>query len=130
MFHGYQRGTPPEEIDADMKRIIEAKKTAFVLQKENRNGKTESILPMPGLVLEVGHFYGKNDVEADTALVTASRLHVRAMWPRDLVALPIGGDPGEAACVEFAAKTWGKDTEKRFAVSHCGRDCDGGERWN
>jgi len=129
LFHGYQRETPLEEIDADIKRIIEARRAAFVMAKESCKGETENVMPMPGLILEVGHFYGKGDSGTVPALVTDSKLHVRAKWPRNIVALPIGGEPGEMARVEFTAKLWGKDSEKRFVVSDCSSN-DRGKRWN
>jgi hypothetical protein len=124
MFHNYERGTPLEEIDKDIKRMIEAGRIAFTLDKENWTGVTENIVPSPGLILELKHFYGPQDNTAISALVTDSRLHIRSLWPRDLAALPGGAEPGELARTEFYATDWGKDSEKRF----CRNERQGGKR--
>jgi hypothetical protein len=125
LFHRYERGTPNEEIDKDIKRMLEAGHIAFTLDKENWTGATENIVPSSGLILELKHFYGPQDDTAITALVTDSRLHIRSLWPRDLAALPGGAEPGELAQVEFHAADWGKDSEKRF----CRNDRQGEKRW-
>ena len=119
LFHGYERGTPPANIDADMKRIIEAQRLSFSGERENCTGITENILTMPGLIMEIGDYYGAGSgtdkaADAITALVTDTALHVRARWPRDFVSPPAGGEPAELVRVEFSAKDWGRDSEKRF----------------
>jgi hypothetical protein len=126
LFHGYERGTPHEEIDKDIKRMLEAGHIAFTLDRENWTGVTENIVPSPGLILELKHFYGPQDNTAISALVTDSRLHIRSLWPRDLAAPPSGAEPGELAQVEFHATDWGKDSEKRF----CRNGRQGGKKWN
>ena len=124
LFHGYERGTPPEGIDADMQRMLEARRIAHTIAKENLDGAAENIALMPGLIFELKHFLGPSSDAALTALVTDSRLHVRAMWPRDLAAPPAGEEPGELARVEFSAKDWGMDSENRF----CRIERHGGSR--
>jgi hypothetical protein len=114
LFHGYERGTQDVEIDKDIKRMLEAGRIAFTLDKENWTGATENIVPSSGLILELKHFYGPQDNTAITALVTDSRLHIRSLWPRNLAPPPSGAEPGELAQVEFHATDWGEDSEKRF----------------
>jgi hypothetical protein len=120
LFHGYERGTAAAEIDADVKRIIEARRLAFTLVRENWTGSAANILLIPGLIFELGHFYGSRDSSLFTALVTGSRLHVRSLWPRDMAAPPGDAETGELAHVEFNAANWGRDSEKRF----CGTPVD------
>ena len=118
LFHGYERGTPPGNIDADMKRIIEAQRLVFTGEQENCIGVTENILSMPGLIMEIGDYYGSGGAakaaDAITVLVTDLTLHVRAKWPRDFVPPPADGEPAELARVEFSAKDWSRGSEKRF----------------
>ena len=114
LFHGYERRAPTEEIDADIKRIIEARRIALNLEKETWTGGGENMILMPGLMLELGHFYGARDNKPLTALVTDARLHVRSPWPKDMGAPPAEEKTGEQARVEFSAADWGGDSEKRF----------------
>ena len=114
LFHGYERTTPHEEIDADIKRIIEVKRIALAIERENWKGSAENIALMPGLVFELKHFQGAKDTTPVSALVTDSRLCIRCLWPRDMAAPPAGKEPDELAQVEFRAIDWGKDSEKRF----------------
>jgi hypothetical protein len=81
---------------------------------------------MPGLIFELGHFQGQGKDTPITALVTDSTLRVRTLWPRDLAVPPAGTEPGEFVKVEFSAKDWNKDSEKRF----CRIERKGDERWN
>jgi hypothetical protein len=114
LFHGYERGTATEEIDADIKSIIEARRTAFALAKENWTGRAESILPMPGLLLTLDHFQGARDAGTITALVTDSSLRVRGVWPPDISAPPPDTGTGELVQTEFNVIDWGSESEKRF----------------
>jgi hypothetical protein len=114
LFHGYERGTPPEEIDGDVKKIIEARRYSFLLEKQRCAGRAENIIFMPGLIFDLGRFYGPGDNSPITALVTGSRLHVRSLWPRDISSPPADAETGEMVRVEFSAIDWGKDSEKRF----------------
>jgi hypothetical protein len=123
LFHGYERRTGAAEIDGDIKQIIEARRLGFTLARENRTGRAENILLMPGLIFELGHFYGSKDSSPITALVTDSRLHIRSLWPRDMAAPPVDAETGELAEVSFGAADWGKDSAKRF----CRRSADKGE---
>jgi hypothetical protein len=114
LFHGFDRQTPNSEIDADIKRIIEAFRTAFAAERENWSGGTQNIAVLPGLVFELRHFQGAGDGNVICALVTDSALRFRVHWPRDLAAPPLGEEPGELSQVEFSSVDWGKDSEKRF----------------
>jgi hypothetical protein len=78
---------------------------------------------MPGLIFELGHFYGSRDSGRLTALVKESRLHIRALWPGDM-ARP-DTETGELAEVEFGAANWGGDSVKRL----CGIPERGGKEW-
>jgi hypothetical protein len=122
LFHGYERRTAAAEIDGDIKRIIEARQHSFMLARENRTGRAENILLMPGLIFELSHFYGVRDTASLSSLITDSRLRVRSLWPRDMASPPGDAETGELAEVEFNAADWGKDSAKRF----CGRPADGG----
>jgi hypothetical protein len=134
LFHGYERRTPAAEIDGDIKVIIEGRRHSFILAQENWAGKAENILLMPGLIFELGHFYGSRDKEVFTALVTDSHLRLRSLWPRDMAAppggasleIPMHAETGELVELEFNAVNWGKDSEKRF----CGTPSDkGAGKW-
>jgi len=114
LFHGYIRQTPNDEIDADIKRSIEALKTCFTVDCENWNGGTQTIAVMPGLVLNLRHFRGSGDNGIISAFVTDSTLRFRAKWPKGLAAPPSGEEPTETAQLEFKAMDWGNDSEKRF----------------
>ena len=114
LFHVYERGTEPEEIDEDIKRMIEAQRLTFYSEKVSLKGSTENITVMPGIIFELSSFMGQKDTQVISALVTDMQLRVRAMWPRDLVSPPAGEEAGELAFVEFSAKDWGPDSEKRF----------------
>jgi uncharacterized protein involved in type VI secretion and phage assembly len=116
LFHGYERGTPPGEIDADIKKIIQARRHSFLLEKQRYAGRAENIVFMPGLIFDLGHFYGPGDNSPITALVTGSRLHVRSLWPGDISSPPADAETGELARLEFSAIDWGKDSEKRFCA--------------
>jgi len=118
LFHGYERGTPKEEIDADIKRILEAKRVALAAERENWKGCAENIALMPGLIFELKHFQGAKDDTVISAMVRDSRLHIRSLWPRDMAAPPDGKEPGELVQTEFKAVDWGKDSEKRFCMTN------------
>jgi hypothetical protein len=114
LFHGYERGTAEAEIDADIKSVIKARRTAFTLAKENWTGRAESILPMPGLLLTLGHFQGAHDSGTITALVTDSHLRIRGVWPPDISAPPPDVETGELVQTGFNVIDWGSESEKRF----------------
>jgi hypothetical protein len=122
LFHGYERRTSTEEIDKDIKQIIEVRRLMFTLAKQKSTGKAENIMLMPGTIFELSHFYGGKDANTFTALVTNSRLHVRTLWPGDMASPPANTQTGELAQAEFCAADWGKDSTKRF----CGVSAMGG----
>jgi hypothetical protein len=112
LFHGYEQRTQTAEIDGDIKKIIDARRLSFLLAREKWSGRAGNIIIMPGLIFELGHFYGSRDSGRITALVKESRLHVRALWPGDM-ARP-DTETGELAEVEFNAADWGRDSAKRL----------------
>ncbi len=112
LFHGYEQRTKPAEIDGDIKKIIDARRISFLLAREKWNGRAGNIIIMPGLIFELGHFYGSRDPDRFTALVTESRLHIRALWPGNMPRPDT--ETGELAEVEFGAADWGRDSVKRF----------------
>jgi hypothetical protein len=114
LFHDYERGIPAAEIDGDLHKILEARRLSLLSARNNWSGRAEHVGIMPGLLFEVGHFYGGADAERFTALARSTRLHARALWPADMAALPEDGETGELAEVAFDAVDWGKDAEKRF----------------
>jgi hypothetical protein len=89
-----------------------------MLEKEEWHGRAESILPMPGLLLTLVNFQGFRDSGTISAMVTDSRLHIRAIWPQDFAAPPPDAETGELIESEFKAVDWGTESEKRF----CGND--------
>jgi hypothetical protein len=117
LFHDYERGIPAGEIDGDLQKILEARRLSLLSARKKWSGRAEHIGIMPGLLFEVGHFYGSGDAERFTALARATRLHVRALWPADMAAAPENAETGELTEVAFDAADWGKDAEKRW----CGR---------
>jgi uncharacterized protein involved in type VI secretion and phage assembly len=114
LFHGYEQRTAAAEIDGDIKKILEARRLFVLLDRERWSGRAENIGIMPGLIFELEHVYGSRDSQRLTAMVKKSRLHVRALWPTDMAALPEDAETGELTEVEFGAADWGKDSEKRF----------------
>jgi hypothetical protein len=114
LFHGYERRMPTNEIDGDIKKILEARRLSVLLARKKWSGRAENINIIPGLMFELGHVYGSGDSQRLTALVTGSRLHVRSLWPVDMAALPTDAETGELTEVEFRAADWGKDSEKRY----------------
>jgi hypothetical protein len=114
LFHGYERQTPAAEIDADVKRIIGARRLSLTLSRQKWTGKAGNIILMPGLLFELGYFYGPRDNNPLTALVCDVRLHIRALWPADMAAPPGDAETGELAEAEFRAVDWGRDSGKRY----------------
>ena len=106
--------------------MIEAHRLSFTEAKEYWKGRAENIAVIPGLLFELEHFQGQKDGAVIAALITDSLLHVRTLWPRDMVTPPADAEPGEMAQAEFRAVDWGKDSEKRF----CRMESIGGKKWN
>jgi uncharacterized protein involved in type VI secretion and phage assembly len=116
LFHGYASAADKAEIDADVKRSIEARYNSFQLDKERWTGKASTLALMPGVQFELRHFLGKRDAEIITALVTESRLRVRSVWRTDLAAKPEGIETGEQLEIEFSAINWGAGSAFRYTV--------------
>jgi uncharacterized protein involved in type VI secretion and phage assembly len=114
LFAGYERGTPADEIDADMKRILDARFRQFELAKTSWTGKAANLLLMPGTLFELAHFYGLDDESRIAALVSSAKTHVRAVWPERL-AVKTEIAAGEAAVeTEFACINYAAGVERRF----------------
>lgn len=114
LFTGYERGTPKEEIDADMKQILDARFRYFELAKAGWTGKAANLLLMPGALFELAHFYGLGDQSRITALVSAAKTHVRAVWPERLAVKTEDARAGETVETEFACINYAAGVERRF----------------
>ncbi|MDR3337966.1 MAG: phage late control D family protein [Treponema sp.] len=115
LFHGYERNTPTAEIDDDIMLILDARRRTLELSKSVWTGEAANLLLQPGAILELAHFYGKNNNTRIKARITASRLHCRTSWPQTL-AVPPEGAAGETlntavTCMNYGG---GNDREKRF----------------
>jgi uncharacterized protein involved in type VI secretion and phage assembly len=117
LFSGYERGTAAEEIDADMERILAARFRTFELAKRSWTGKADNLLLMPGALFELAHYYGEDDDGVITALVSAAKTHVRAVWPESLAVKPELTQIGELAETEFACIDYAAGVERRFCGS-------------
>jgi uncharacterized protein involved in type VI secretion and phage assembly len=114
LFSGYERGTPKEEIDADMKRILEIRFRYLGLTKAYWTGKAANLLLMPGALFELAHFYGPDDDGRIAALVTSAKTHVRAVWPEGL-AVKTEAFTGESTVeTEFTCMNYAAGIERRF----------------
>jgi hypothetical protein len=113
LFHGYEVGTETQEIDDDIKMILDAKTCAANIAKLHITGEAENIAVRPGVVLELHHFYGKTDGAVNTVLVTGIKLRRRALWPADL-AVQLDNEDKEISEVQFDGIDWGKSAVKRF----------------
>jgi uncharacterized protein involved in type VI secretion and phage assembly len=114
LFTGYERGTPKDEIDADMKRILEVRLRHFALAKVRWAGKAANLLLMPGALFELAHFYGLGDKSKITALVTSAKTHVRAVWPERLAVNMDETRAGETIETEFGCIDYAPGIERRF----------------
>jgi uncharacterized protein involved in type VI secretion and phage assembly len=113
LFHGYDRAVSTDEVDADIGRILAARLRATAIAKSRISGRAANIALRPGVMLELGHFYGMGDSTTNTALVSGIKLRRRARWRPDLAVRPEGAG-GELTEVCFDCIDWGKDSEKRF----------------
>jgi uncharacterized protein involved in type VI secretion and phage assembly len=114
LFTGYERGTPKDEIDADMERILAARFRYVELAKTSWTGRASNLLLMPGALFDLAHFYGLDDESRISALVTLAKTRVRAVWPERLAVKTesAAGEPvveTEFACINYAA-----GIERRF----------------
>jgi hypothetical protein len=114
LFTGYERGTPKEEIDADMKQILDARFRYLELAKMSWTGKAANLLLMPGALFELAHFYGLDDESRITALVSSAKTRVRAVWPERLAVKHEDARAGETVETEFACINYAAGVEQRF----------------
>jgi uncharacterized protein involved in type VI secretion and phage assembly len=112
LFHNYERGTENGEVDKDIMLILEAQRLAAAQAKARWTAGTTNLALRPGLILELGHFYGKKDPDTMAALVTDISLHHKARWPVDLAAAEDSG--GELTEIQGTCVDWGKGAAKRF----------------
>ncbi|MDR0630308.1 MAG: phage late control D family protein [Treponema sp.] len=117
LFHGYEREAEKGEVDKDVARILEVRRLTVEQDKVRWTAGAGNLALRPGLILELGHFYGKKDRDVFIALVTAITLRHRALWPVDFAAA-VEGSGGEITEVEGSCVNWGKDAEKRFCPSY------------
>lgn len=113
LFHGYDVDAVNDEIDEDIRLILGARVRAADIAKSGLSGAAKNIALLPGVILELRHFYGQKDDEVNTVLLTGIRLHRRARWPADMAVRPEGGG-AETVELEFSGIDWGKDAVKRF----------------
>jgi uncharacterized protein involved in type VI secretion and phage assembly len=113
LFHGYDKSVSTDEVDADIKLILAARMRAAAQAKARMSGGAANIALRPGAILNLGHFYGKEDRTVNAVLVTGIRLKQKTRWREDLAVRP-GGAGGEMSEVRFECIDWGKDAEKRF----------------
>ncbi|MDR2102851.1 MAG: phage late control D family protein [Treponema sp.] len=116
-FHSYARETPEEEMDNDIKLILDARYLALQLAKSRWEGDAENLALVPGLVFELTHFYGRQHNSVITALVTAIKLRARMVWPPNLAA-PSDAAGGECINVRAVCTDFGKDSQRRFVPKH------------
>jgi hypothetical protein len=112
-FHAYERGTMEAEVDADLKLILDASYLALHLAKTSWEGAAENLELLPGVMLELAHFYGSGDKDLITALVTGSWLRARTVWPADMAAPPEAAQ-GELVELRISCIDFGRDSQKRF----------------
>jgi uncharacterized protein involved in type VI secretion and phage assembly len=113
LFHGYDRQVETEEVDADIRLILDAKRRVAEAAASRWTAGAANLALRPGLILELRHFYGMKDTELITALVTGITLHHRVRWPADL-AVRMEGAGGEISEVRGECMDWGGSAEKRF----------------
>lgn len=113
-FHGYERGTSREDIDADIEIILASRFRAFELAKKDWGGKAANLLLIPGSIFELSRFYGRNDSFRIKALVTATKLHVREVWPETLAIRPDVPEVEEIIEVDFACMNYADGADRRF----------------
>jgi hypothetical protein len=97
-----------------MKRILDARFRYLELAKVSWTGKAANLLLMPGALFEMAHFYGLNDQNPITALVTSAKTRVRAVWPERLAVKHEDARAGETVETEFACINYAADIDRRF----------------
>jgi hypothetical protein len=113
LFHGYAPQTEHDEVDRDIKLILDARRRVAEQAKARWTGEAANLALRPGLILELRHFYGMKDRELITALTTGMSLHHRTRWPADLAA-PLEAPGEEITQVRGECMDWGSGVEKRF----------------
>jgi hypothetical protein len=114
LFHGYERQTPPGEIDKDIAMILEVRQGIADQAKSRWAAEAPNLALRPALVLKLSDFYGTKNAEDFTALVTGIRLHHRATWPSKVPVRPEGSDTAEVTEVTANCIDWGANVKKRY----------------
>jgi hypothetical protein len=113
LFHSYDQNTDPTKIDYDIQLMLEAGQMAEERAKSRWTAEAANLSFRPGLILELGHFYGMYDRENITALVTETTLHHRARWPASL-AVRVESAAGELSEIRGNCVDWGANVIKRY----------------
>jgi uncharacterized protein involved in type VI secretion and phage assembly len=113
LFHGYDRQVGTAEVDADIQLSLEALRRTAEQAKARWTAGAGNLALRPGLILELRHFYGMQDRESITALVTNTQLHHRVRWPANL-AVRLEDAEGEITEIQGDCIDWGSTAEKRF----------------
>ncbi|MDR2743032.1 MAG: phage late control D family protein [Treponema sp.] len=113
LFHGYDRQSGTAEVDDDITLILQVRRRVEEAAKSRWTAGAANLALRPGLILELRHFYGMQDRENITALVTNTRLHHRVRWPATL-AVRMEDTGGEITEVQGECMDWGSAAEKRF----------------
>jgi hypothetical protein len=113
LFHSYERETDAGEVDRDIERILEAGRLSAAQDKDRWTAGTANLALRPGLILELRHFYGRNDPEVITALATGIVLRHQARWPVNLAGWTEDAG-GELTEVRGTCVDWGSGAERRF----------------
>ncbi|MDR2663473.1 MAG: phage late control D family protein [Treponema sp.] len=113
LFHGYDRQTPTVEIDNDIGLILNVRQRIAGQAKEAWTAGAPNLALRPALILKLKHFYGPNDDETFTALVTGISLRHRVLWPSDMAVRPEGSD-NEITEITAGCIDWGDSAVKRY----------------
>ncbi|GHU39420.1 hypothetical protein FACS1894190_03950 [Spirochaetia bacterium] len=117
MFHGYLPNATTEKIDADIKAILDTRKVITDGQKIKWKGQTSNLCIIPGANFRLKNYYGADDDNLISGLVTKSTLTANAPWPTSTLGSPPGGINGAASVlINFSAVDWGNESNKRYCA--------------
>ncbi|MCQ2914188.1 MAG: phage late control D family protein [Alphaproteobacteria bacterium] len=110
-FHMYAYGCTKEEVDKDVKTILEAQQRRNDINKDLWQGKASNIMLMPGRLIKVFHAYSNKDNSALFALINKTHLNVYARFPTNLAQLV---DLEKSNKFEVSIEAMNYSEEKRF----------------
>ncbi len=113
-FHSYAREISKEMVDADVRLILNAQLRAFEICRESWKGAAENLLPTPGRLIRIRHFYGQHNDSVLQAMVTKSMLRCRSKWPQSFAVSPDMSGEQEKIKAVFEAMNYGPQAVKRF----------------